>query len=108
MATVTTLCIAVAILLCKLYKPTKILPSRSFAYSLHGGKSYVCDTRTAGYIFLKMLSSYMGEDACLTYFDSLSPNVLAFTSSGSAPLSALVSKECGHEGSPGRAHCPRQ
>lgn len=48
-----------------------------------------------GYIFLKMLSSYMGEDACLTYFDNLAPNVLAFTSSGSAPLSALVSKECG-------------
>lgn len=48
-----------------------------------------------GYIFLKMLSEYMGEEEAYAYFDRLAPNVLAFTSSGSAPLSALVSMECG-------------
>jgi iron(III) transport system substrate-binding protein len=48
-----------------------------------------------GYIFLKMLSEYMGEEEAMAYFDRLAPNVLAFTSSGSAPLSALVSMECG-------------
>lgn len=48
-----------------------------------------------GYIFLKMLAELWGAEEALAYFDRLAPNVLAFTSSGSAPLSALVEKEAG-------------
>ena len=48
-----------------------------------------------GYIFLKMLAELWGQEKTFEYFDKLAPNVLAFTSSGSAPLSALVEKEAG-------------
>ena len=47
-----------------------------------------------GYIFLKMLCELWGTDKAIAYFDKLAPNVLAFTSSGSAPLNALVTGEC--------------
>jgi len=47
-----------------------------------------------GYIFLQMLVDQMGEEAALAYFDQLAPNVLTFTSSGSAPVKDLVAKEC--------------
>ena len=48
-----------------------------------------------GYIFLKMLAELWGPEKAFDYFDALAPNVLAFTSSGSAPLKALVEKEAG-------------
>ena len=48
-----------------------------------------------GYIFLKMLAELWGAEETMAYFDRLAPNVLAFTSSGSAPLKALVEKEAG-------------
>ena len=48
-----------------------------------------------GYIFLKMLAELWGPEKAFEYFDALAPNVLAFTSSGSAPLKALVEKEAG-------------
>lgn len=46
-----------------------------------------------GYMFLKALVNSMGEDEAFAYFDSLSENVLQFTSSGSGPVNSLVSGE---------------
>jgi iron(III) transport system substrate-binding protein len=48
-----------------------------------------------GYIFYLMLAHHMGDDAAVEYFTKLSDNVLEFTSSGSAPLKALVAGEVG-------------
>lgn len=46
-----------------------------------------------GYSFLKSLVNSWGEDEAFEYFDELSKNVLAFTSSGMGPLNALVQGE---------------
>lgn len=46
-----------------------------------------------GYMFLYSLVKAWGETEALTYFDSLTPNVLAYTTSGSGPINALVSEE---------------
>lgn len=46
-----------------------------------------------GYIFVKSLVNAWGEDKALAYFDELSKNILQFTSSGSGPVKALVTKE---------------
>ena len=46
-----------------------------------------------GYMFLKSLVNAWGEDAAFSYFDSLSENVLQYTSSGSGPVNALVQGE---------------
>ncbi|WMJ22632.1 extracellular solute-binding protein [Paludicola sp. MB14-C6] len=48
-----------------------------------------------GYIFLKSIVNAMGEEKAFQYFDSLSKNVLQFTSSGSGPVKLLVSGEIG-------------
>ena len=48
-----------------------------------------------GYIFLKSLVNTMGEDAAYEYFDSLSNNVLEYTSSGLVPVSMLERGEIG-------------
>jgi len=46
-----------------------------------------------GYMFLYSLVKAWGETEALTYFDNLTPNVLAYTTSGSGPVNALVNKE---------------
>ena len=46
-----------------------------------------------GYMFLYSLVKAWGETEALAYFDSLTPNVLAYTSSGSGPVNALVNRE---------------
>lgn len=46
-----------------------------------------------GYIYLKSLVNAWGEDAAFDYFDTLSGNVLQFTSSGSGPINSLVQGE---------------
>ena len=46
-----------------------------------------------GYMFLKALVNAMGEQEAFQYFDKLSENILAFTSSGSGPVNALKTKE---------------
>ena len=46
-----------------------------------------------GYMFLYSLVNAWGETAALSYFDSLTPNVLAYTTSGSGPVNALTSRE---------------
>ncbi len=46
-----------------------------------------------GYIFLKSLVNAWGEEAAFAYFDSLSENILQFTSSGSGPVNALIQEE---------------
>ena len=46
-----------------------------------------------GYMFLYSLVKAWGETKALEYFDSLTPNVLAYTSSGSGPVNALVNRE---------------
>lgn len=46
-----------------------------------------------GYMFYLSLVNAMGEQNALTYFDSLSENVLSFTSSGSGPINALVQRD---------------
>ncbi len=43
-----------------------------------------------GYMFLLSLVNAWGEQEALDYFDKLSENVLAFTSSGSGPVNSLV------------------
>ena len=43
-----------------------------------------------GYMFLLSLVNAWGEQAALDYFDQLSENVLAYTSSGSGPVNSLV------------------
>jgi iron(III) transport system substrate-binding protein len=46
-----------------------------------------------GYMFLKSLVNAWGEEEALSYFDSLTENVLAYTSSGSGPVNALTQGE---------------
>ncbi len=46
-----------------------------------------------GYMFLLSLVNAWGEEEALAYFDALSKNVLSFTTSGSGPVNALVTKE---------------
>ncbi len=46
-----------------------------------------------GYMFLRSLTNTMGEDQAFTYFDSLTDNVLSYTSSGSGPVNALIQEE---------------
>ncbi|MFR9208298.1 MAG: ABC transporter substrate-binding protein, partial [Lachnospiraceae bacterium] len=46
-----------------------------------------------GYMFLKALVNAMGEQEAFQYFDKLSENILAFTSSGSGPVNTLKTKE---------------
>ena len=46
-----------------------------------------------GYMFYLSLVNAMGETDALSYFDSFTENVLAYTSSGSGPVNALVSRK---------------
>lgn len=46
-----------------------------------------------GYMFYKSLVNAWGEEKALEYFDSLTPNILQYTSSGSGPVNALLQKE---------------
>ena len=46
-----------------------------------------------GYMFLYSLVKAWGEAEALAYFDLLTPNVLAYTTSGSGPVNALVNRE---------------
>lgn len=46
-----------------------------------------------GYMFLKSLVNAWGEENTFEYFDKLTNNVLAYTSSGSGPVKALVQGE---------------
>lgn len=46
-----------------------------------------------GYMFVKALVNAWGEEKAMDYFKKLSANVLQFTSSGSAPVNALVQQE---------------
>lgn len=46
-----------------------------------------------GYMFLYSLVKAWGEETALQYFDDLTPNVLAYTTSGSGPVNALVNRE---------------
>lgn len=48
-----------------------------------------------GYIFLKSLVNTMGEEKAYEYFDSLSNNLLEYTSSGLVPVSLLERGEIG-------------
>lgn len=46
-----------------------------------------------GYMFLKSLVNAWGEEKAFSYFDKLTENIIAYTSSGSGPVNALVQKE---------------
>lgn len=46
-----------------------------------------------GYMFLKSLVNAWGEEEAYKYFDNLTENVLAYTSSGSGPVKALIQEE---------------
>ena len=46
-----------------------------------------------GYMFLVSLVNAWGEDTAFAYFDSLSENILQFTTSGSGPVNALIQGE---------------
>ena len=46
-----------------------------------------------GYMFFYSLVNAWGEDKALEYFDNLTPNILAYTTSGSGPVNALVNRE---------------
>lgn len=46
-----------------------------------------------GYMFLKSLVNAWGEDKAFDYFKNLTPNVLAYTSSGSGPVKNLIQGE---------------
>ena len=46
-----------------------------------------------GFMFLYSLVKALGEETALQYFDDLTPNVLAYTTSGSGPINALVNRE---------------
>lgn len=48
---------------------------------------------STGYMFLLSLINEWGEEAAFEYFDGLSKNVIAFTSSGSGPVNALTNRE---------------
>lgn len=46
-----------------------------------------------GYMFLRQLTNEWGEDEAFAYFESLTDNILQYTSSGSGPVNALVQGE---------------
>ena len=46
-----------------------------------------------GYMFLKSLVNVWGEEKAFAYFDSLTENILSYTSSGSGPVKTLVQGE---------------
>ena len=46
-----------------------------------------------GYMFLKSIVNSWGEEEAYKYFDALTENVLAYTSSGSGPVKALIQEE---------------
>ncbi len=46
-----------------------------------------------GYMFLKSLVNAWGEEKAFAYFDQLTPNVQAYTSSGSGPVQKLIQGE---------------
>jgi len=46
-----------------------------------------------GYMFLKSLVNTWGEEKAFEYFDSLTTNILQYTSSGSGPVNALLQNE---------------
>ena len=46
-----------------------------------------------GYMFFYSLVKAWGETKALEYFDNLTPNILAYTTSGSGPVNALVNRE---------------
>ncbi len=46
-----------------------------------------------GYMFLKSLANTWGEKEAFEYFDKLTENVLAYTESGSGPVTALLQDE---------------
>lgn len=48
---------------------------------------------STGYMFFKSLVNAWGEEEALQYFDELTKNILAYTSSGSGPVKALVQGE---------------
>lgn len=50
---------------------------------------------STGYNFYYSMVNLLGEDGALAYFDELAKNVYQFTSSGSAPASALTRGEAG-------------
>jgi iron(III) transport system substrate-binding protein len=50
-------------------------------------------TSGTGYMFLKGLCNYWGEDTAFAYFDGFAENVLQFTTSGSGPVNALLQGE---------------
>ncbi len=75
-----------------LAKPTSYADLLNPAY--HGLVSMASPKSSGtGYMFLYSLVKAWGEDAALDYFDDLTPNVLAYTSSGSGPVNALINKE---------------
>ena len=46
-----------------------------------------------GYMFLKSLVNAWGEEKAFEYFDSLTENILSYTSSGSGPVKSLIQGE---------------
>ena len=60
-------------------------------------KNLVCMANPAssgtGYMFLYSLVKAWGETEALAYFDSLTSNILEYTSSGSGPVNKLVGRE---------------
>ena len=48
-----------------------------------------------GYAFYLAMVNLLGEEEALKYFDEFSKNVIQFTTSGSAPVNNLVSREAG-------------
>ena len=48
---------------------------------------------STGYMFLLSLINSVGEEAAIDYFNQLTENIISYTSSGSGPVNALVSRE---------------
>ena len=75
-----------------LSKPTSYTDLLDSSY-----KDLVCMANPAssgtGYMFLYSLVKAWGETEALTYFDSLTSNILEYTSSGSGPVNKLVGRE---------------
>ena len=46
-----------------------------------------------GYMFLKSLVNAWGEEKAFAYFDELTPNILQYSSSGSAPINSVLQGE---------------
>ena len=75
-----------------LNKPTSYQDLLDPAYEGHVSMANPKSSGT-GYMFLYSLVKAWGETEALNYFDSLTPNVLSYTSSGSGPVNALVNRE---------------